>query len=61
VRSLQYVRLQKKSLQKASTANMYIVADAADATVTEEIAVDAKADIAARSTARTAVAAATKK
>ena len=40
---------------------MYIVADAADATVTEEIAVDAKADIAVRNTARTAVAAATKK
>ena len=40
---------------------MYTAADAADATVTEEIAADAKAVIAVRSTARTAVAAATKR
>lgn len=39
-------------------ASSFTVADAADATVTEEIAADARAVIAVKNTARTAVAAA---
>ena len=39
---------------------MYTAADVADATVTVEIAADAKAVIAVRNTARTAVAAVTR-